>query len=47
MVESSSKIMVRLNAIQGMLPELEAAVLEIQRSDLGVVTKSNSFDFVT
>lgn len=37
----------RLDAIEAMLPALEAQLLEMQRGDLGVISKSNSFDLVT
>lgn len=46
-MERHSDVSARLDAIEEMLPELEATLVEIQKGDLGVVTKSNSFDLVT
>ncbi len=37
----------RLDAIGAILPELEKELLELQRGELAVDTKSNSFDLVT
>lgn len=43
----SEEITRRLDAMEEMLPELELMLVDLQQSDLNVVTKSNSFDLVT
>lgn len=37
----------RLDAIEGMLPELEKFLMDLQSGDFGIETKSNAFDLVT
>lgn len=37
----------RLDAMEGMLPELEQFLMDLQAGDFGIETKSNAFDLVT
>ena len=44
---SQTDIVRRLDAIEGMLPELERMLIEMQQGDLGVDTKTTEVDLVT
>ena len=37
----------RLDAVEGMLPELEQFLMDLQAGDFGIETKTNAFDLVT
>ncbi|MGC6425036.1 MAG: inositol monophosphatase family protein [Lentimonas sp.] len=45
--EITAAVQLRLDSIEGMLPELEQRLLDLQQGDLGVLKKSNAFDLVT
>lgn len=46
-MEEPDSIELRLNAIESILPELEATLSKLQQGELSITTKQNAFDLVT